>query len=461
MTSGSTIKNKIQLQIEDLSFKEKNLKSNIYNCEKQIGNLSLERENIYLKLAEFYLPSLDAHFMTGSLKFARQDVENAVQDKQRDRKKYENQMQTAIEQRRDSQKTLDEVTILLEKTVTERDKLNYMIKDFLKESKAYNELNQNIVEKETELEHNKERSAQIDSWLQKEIPAFKNNKIFQYLLQKGFGQTSYKSKVLIGKLDAIIAEKTNFLESKKLYDFLSSSSTIINEKIELSALELSELTAKKTELHKRVEYEYGLTPVLKEGQKLAEKREQLLSNIENANSEYEFYSQKRSELDNSKGAYYKEAIDKLKKYLKGDTIIELQKLAKKSELPEDDVMVERIVSIDAEIDDLKDKSKTYILERNDISKQLSKVEEIELKFCKNDYDSSRSRFDSGFNIDELLLEIRLGHTNSNNFWNTMSNHQHFKPVQTYSSPSSHSFGGGGFGGGGSFGGGGFSTSGGF
>src|SRR3990170_75844 len=101
MTSGSSVYDEISSKISELESKVNTLNRNIYDSENDIDQLTNERERCYIKLAEVYLPDLDAQSVKQTLKEVQRDVEKIFQQKQERRKELDNLMQQSAESKKE------------------------------------------------------------------------------------------------------------------------------------------------------------------------------------------------------------------------------------------------------------------------------------------------------------------------------------------------------------------------
>lgn len=471
MTSGSDVEEQINNQISKLQGQESKLNSTLHSYENKIDSLTAEREESYVSLAETYLPELDAQAIKNTLKEVQGDVQEIFRKKQLRRKELENLMQASTEKKGTLEEKLGKVTSELNQKASERDSIVKDIKAELSQHPKYPTLAKEAKTDKDNLEKNEERAKEVKADAQKKLPSYENNKIFMYLVNKSFGTEEYDSKGIIRKLDQCIAEKVDYKNSKKSYDYLRAIPELVDLEVSKRKEKLEEKISKIKAIEKEVADNHGLTAVLEEGKKLGMTREEMLKAVSKLNSEYESYASERKESDGTKDSYHKEAIQKLKGYLKGDNIAELKKLARNTPDTKDDKLVDRIEEIDYSVRELKDKAKETRDEREKLTDKLKGLKKVMDKFRSNDFESYRSYFDSDFDINTLILAYMAGKMSENSLWSKIDDNHHFRVEHhdSYSSSSSHddysssssSFGGGGFSGGGGFGGGGFSSGSGF
>jgi hypothetical protein len=485
MTSGSEIFRTIKGKIRELENQSSGLESEIYGYEAEIRKIVQEKEKAYVKLANIYLPELDAEHIQATLREVRENVENVFKEKQKRRIDLDKQIGETKRIDENYEKQISELSTELDKKASERDGLTKKVLQELEGDKKYCEL-KSVAEKARErLIQNEEIIDEVKEQAGEKIPEYEADKLFMYLLKREYGTSKYDSRGIIRRLDRWVAEKIRYDKSIKNYNFLQSMPKLMEVVLQKRKQELEEVVNKMGKIEEKVSDDKGLTRIIKQGQELEKKRAEIIEKEKQNQEIYDNAVKERERLDNEKGEYHKRAIVKLKSFLKGDSINELKERARATKGSEDDLLVDKIEEIDERIRYLKDEAKETKERRKELEKKIFDLMEIKRRFDNNDYEADRSYFDDDFNINNLLILYLAGKIAMGDLNSRIESSQHFKPRQTYSysrghykgtsydysddsdysfsSPSSSGwgFGGGGFSSGGGFGGGGFSSGGGF
>jgi hypothetical protein len=223
----------------------------------------------------------------------------------------------------------------------------------------------------------------------------------------------------------------------------------------------------------KTEKKHSLPVILEETGIMDATRENLVRQIEQLNQNYTEFENELEELEDTRGRFYNKAIGKITKYLKGQKMEALRRKAIETPDPKDDGIINSLDEVNEKLESEKEILGPLLEKQKSLAKKLKGLRSIEKEFSDNNYTSSRSRFDSGFNLNALIIAYLAGRMSVSDMKRKINNNQHFKPRETYTSYSSRSsssgssfstgggFGGGGFSTGGGFGGGRFSTGGGF
>lgn len=472
--SGSTVHKKIKEKVREVESQSEDLASQLYQVEQNITTLTAEREGCYSSLAAHYLPELDAQAVQTTLREVRGEVERVFKEKQERRSALEKLMKENRDRNHKLEDEVDGLTTQIEQQAQERDKTVGLISGDLQKNTDYTQRDEEAKKAEVRLQQYKRRVEEVEGEARKKLPAFEQNKIFNYLLKAGYGTSQYRRNGIRKRLDSWVAEKVAFGENKKCYDFLKSMPEMMKQEVARRQEELDKVVAEMEAIESEVEKQHGLPKIVAKAEKLMTQRQSLIEKDKTQDEQYATYTREREEIDSKKDPYHVQAVQQIKSFLKSEQITDLRARAKQTKGTEDDRLVDRINSIDAEIRELKDKAKYVRTERDALSTRLDELRGIEKRFRSRDYEGSYSTFSNGFDINTLLVGYMLGKITSSDLNKQIDSSQHTRTPSYHSSSdysSSHrsghssSSGFGGFGsfssGGGFGGGGGFSSGSGF
>lgn len=461
--SGEAGLSKLKGKLEETRAAQDQLSQQIGSYESRISGLTDERETAYTELATLYLPELEASDVKKNLRELQEEVRKLFREKQAKRESTEIKMKD-IDNLRDSleQKVID-LTEKLTKRGQERDSLQSVLDDNLSKNSEYTTLVSDAKSLSDKLNNDRGKSERIIADSIKKLGEYDNKRLFKYLNGRKFGTEEYEKNGIGSYIDAKIARIIGFERLRRNYEFLKGLAPAIKKEIEKTEKRLDDLEEKIENIQDSESDKVGLTKVMEEGELLDAQRRQYIEDGAKADKEYNVYAKARESMDENKDEYHIQAVDKLKKYLKGTTLNELKEKARSTQKKEDDHFVEKIETIDQSIDNIRtDIDKTRKL-RDENEVKIEGLNNLIREYRGNDYESSRSYFD-GIDFDDLLLGYMIGKYQYDNVWSNMRSKQKFKPKpqptisysRSYSSSrSSSGFGGGGFSSGRGFGGGGF------
>lgn len=430
---GSSIYDSIEERIRKVEAEQRKASSKVYDCENQINSLVSEREKAYVTLALKYLPELSAKSVAETLNEVQDTVQRLFAEKQRRRKTLEQEMEDLQSQKTELQAKLKSTTASLNLKVQERETMVIQIKADIAKSPEYKSLAETVEAERKRLAKNQTRLEIFSVEAEAKLGEYKQDKIFMYLLNKGFG-TETQAKP--SRLDAWVAKLIDYSKQLENYNYLTEMPAQMEAELDKRKSAFSKLASKLGIFQRKLENEHGLPNLVSEGEKLLAARNSLLEKITEYDQKYNEESQEVRELDSTKDRYHREAISRLKNYLQSAEIGKLKELARATPGTDDDLLVDRIENIDLAMREYKDTSKQAQKKRNEISHNLEGLKRILGEFESNDYESSRSEFESDFDINTILTWYLIGKLSHRDVMNRIEESQHFRPRQEYHSYSS-------------------------
>ena len=474
MTSGKQVYGEIQDVIQEVESQSNKIGKQIQSIQTGTKDLAQQQEDTYVQLALVYLPEMEAKAVKQTIAEVRGDVQRIFDRKNERRLQLEELLSDTSAQRTKLQSKLKVVSTDFEKTTDEKEKIESAIKNDLAQNSSYVDVDKKYQFALERLKQDKRRAEAFEEEAKAKLSAYESNNLFMYLIQRKVNTPEQEGNNLTRILDDFVARVVNFEENKKSYAFLKAMPEKMEAEIEEEKTEVDALITKMQIIRDEAVQRYKLPPVLEECRTIEKTRNDLRRAIELADNELIKYQTEITQNDEKKGTYHLEAIKKLKGYLSGETLTKLKELARSTPSQEDDNLVERIESISDQFEKEKDRITDLKKQQSEIQRKLEELRGIERNFDSNDYDSSRSTFSSGFDVNSLLTGFILGKYSASHVNSEIGNNHHLKPVETYHSSSSDwsssssswggsssSHSGGGFSSGGGFGGGGSRTGGGF
>lgn len=439
---GSDIYDSLKDKIREVERESEAKEREVFGVERSITSMTEERETVYVKLALKYLPNLEADSVKSTLHEVQAEVQELVKRKQIRRQELDNAIESEKKKMENLEKRLGENTSTLDQLSLSKTEIESKIAKTLSENSSYTELDAKTQSAKERLEQNERRIDEMEELARTKLPAYSNNKIFNYLLERNFGTENYSSTGIISRLDSLAAEFISFESQKKTYDFLRAMPELMQQEIKVRQRDLMELISEMQKVESSTAKEYGIGEVLVSIESSLKTRKDLVAKQEREKETYKDYISQRDELDSSKDPYYQRAVQELKEYLKGESIQELKRRARETPDQEDDYLVQRIEELDSEVRRLKDNAKQKRSEREAVDKKLSGLKDVESTYTRMDYEARRSRFGDEFDLDSLITGYMLGQWDTRHITSEMERHHYLKEEPTYHSSSSY----GGYGG---------------
>ncbi len=304
---------------------------------------------------------------------------------------------------------------------------------------------------------------------------YENDPLFIYLWRRGYGTSGYHANPLFRYLDGWVAKLCRYGDARANYSMLTeiprrlkahADKVRSGANVEFEKLEQLELEAAEAD---------GI-PVLQQSlEQTREALEELGDKLTGQQKSHQALLRRKDSYAAGEDRYFVQAVEYLASELLRDDIATLDRDARLTPMPADDVVVSRIFDLRSDKQAVGE-----ILERHRASlkthrERLNELESLRLEFKRQRYDGGSSVFADGNLVGMMLNEFLRGVLSRDGLWREISR-QHRRRTK-HSNPnfgtggfsrhrstwgSGDSWGGIGRGGGGfSGGGGGFKTGGGF
>ncbi len=435
MTKGKKVLGDIRKQVKTLQEEDSKLSTSLSASEARITRLTEEREQTYDRLAQFYLPSLDAETVQKTLHEKQEVVRDLFQQQQDHRKRVEAQLRENHELREGVNTSLDSIVSTLGDQETAINQVRGQIAEELQQNPEYQ-----TALRGAQLAHEKvaQLQKQYDSFKEQatqNLKAYRDNKFFTYLEKRGFATDEQQGNRFSRFFDRLVAQRINYSSQKAKYDRLLFLPKAMERLVKETDDQRAELVAGVRRLEAEVETSHNLPTLRDEYDLFQKKKRDKTSELERLDEQNQRYAVELHDLESTKGAYHKQAIGNLKSYLKGQNIAALKARVRDTPGSEDDSLVERIEQIDLEVRQLKDQAKDVKKQRESRQEKINGLRTLERNFVAKDYEIDRSYFSSGFDPNSFLVGYLAGQYSLPDVTRAMESHHHFEPLPqpTYSS----------------------------
>lgn len=305
----------------------------------------------------------------------------------------------------------------------------------------------------------REKASRAEAELDDKQHTYRDDPLFSYLWDRGFGTAAYSAGPVIRTLDGWVAHLCNFAAARTSFDLLNKLPNYLKEKSSSLTTRAEGLKSKAEAMRAESEKRHGV-PALAKKVELAERhahasranhqaRQDLIDELEDrlarfAGQEDKEYAQIQARLQG--------LIERIPRD-------DLMALARNTATDKDDKLVESLIRLDQDIEAAQQAIRDAEGDERRARDALNSAKAMRRKFKDKGYDNSRYRFRKW--NDSWLDGYVAGTVTSNVLWSDISRSASYSsPSSSYSSYGSSSSSGG-FGSGGGFGGGSFSSGGGF
>jgi chromosome segregation ATPase len=305
---------------------------------------------------------------------------------------------------------------------------------------AYQEQRAITEDAERKAQHAREKSVRSDEERQNKGHAYQQDVLFMYLWDRHYGLPEYKANPLVRWLDGKVARLIGFADARANYSRLNE----IPERLHEHAESLEKVAIEEFEALRALDTSARETDGIPALEQKMDDEQAILDSIDQridqARQNLQSLTSQKAKFATSDDEYSNKAIHYLANEYQRDDLMELRRDAMMTPLPDDDIIVSRLMTnetnqreLEASISGLRE-----MIKQNQT--KLNELEELRRDFKRNRFDHPGSTFSDKAMILMMLGQLMNGMMDRRTFWKVLKQQQHYRPQ--YSDPT---FGSGGFG----------------
>ncbi len=393
----------------------------------ELGQLSGDRGDALLDLAQHYLPELSAEAVARTLPEIRQWVRDLLVRKQQHVVELDSQIR-AIEEERDREEArLADASAELDAMEAKQEELAKKVSDKLAADPEFSALSNKAGEAEAALQRSEANLAEIEQDSLRKLPAYEKSSLFMYLWNRKFGTPEYQSTGITRSTDQWLARYIGFREARKGYEFLKTTPGHMREVI---AEDRQALNLVMEELERRrdiVAKEFGLTDLLERLKVLSARRTEVVQKLETIEKRSQELQAERTRVDDTRGPYYQEAIQKFRDYLEKIEPRMLAERARSTPAVEDDLIVARLEGLTEEMAQVSEQVRHRQQVVGFLTQHLQSLGTLINRYRAAGFDSARALFTSHFDVLSELRQVREGRGSYEAFWQRLRKSHRWGP----------------------------------
>lgn len=393
---------------------------------ERLQALLAQRSALLERLARHYLPELTPHSAKLHGAGLRESLERIWTRREARRLELEQALEQRERERLRSEAELNGVTTALEAQVERREALEAELAARLAADGEFRARSEAAAAAELELSRNEARQAELDAEVREKLPAYDRDPLFQYLVRRGFGSGSYRSRGLIRRLDRWVARLTRFEQQRRSYDFLRSAPALVAAEIERRQADFEALMDQVEAQRDALEAELGLDGVRAEGDRLGAERDRLTLALSQAAEATAGLRAERAGLDQERCHFYGEALAAVKGALGQAGSAELAERARTTPDPRDDALVIELEDAARAAADLEAEVAADLRQLSGLETRAAELESLLQRYRLQNFDAARSEFRTGAPLAELA-RFEAGELAAEELWRQIEARQSFRP----------------------------------
>lgn len=440
MISGQETLDSIDTAIQKMRGKIADAENLLEERSSRILTLGQEEFSQYRELARLRVKLLVADQMTTFPDEADTTVQGLLNRRQAELDELQQDV-LLVQQLREALKKKRKVQAeTVNKAAEAVDDAEKKTQDRLHTDPAYNKQFETTKEAERTLLHAREKADQWEKEHESKSKPYREDPLFMYLWDRGFGTTTYQAGSLTRWLDSKVAALIRFAEARVNYGKLQEIPQRLREHANQVQKEAEHEFAALKALDERAKEEDGILPL----EQTLTKEEESLKAID---QELQENQAKRQELEKLQMEYaagqdklYLQAVDFLSNAMRREDLQRLRSKALATPFPEDDLIIARLLGLEAEERELNNAIRELQNSILNQQKRLKELENLRWEFKRNRYDRAGTVFSDPAVIYTMLGNLINGVLTSEAFWRMLKQQRQYR--QRRADPG---FGSGGFG----------------
>lgn len=413
--SGPEALRSLDRALDDIRRDEKQMTRLSADATARVSRLREIEAEQFIALAELRLDPARKTEITGDISRAEKQArsilekhESQFNDIAERLDSIDQEIKSIVEKRQKAQE-------VYEKAEAELDALSGEVFKTLKTDEKYQAQLTKANEAKSVAEHALKKTEVAEADREEKGKPYREDPLFMYLWESGYGTSSYSSNNLVRFFDKMIADMVRYHDAKPNFAILNEIPMRLREHAEHLLEDADKEHAKLKKLEDKAFDAAGG----KSYRVNSEKAEKEIAAIDEAQvrleDERDELARNHSKLADGGDTAYHEAVETLTDGLQRETISELYEQARQTSSREDDLIIrkidavrEEIVEQETDLAEAKGRLKTLAARRREL-------EDIEWEFKKSNFDDPRMKFDDDL-IEDVLEEFLKGAITAAGYW---------------------------------------------
>lgn len=393
----------------------------------ELGQLSAGKGDALLELARHYLPALTRQAVEITWAEARDGVLDVLQRKETHATRLAAELEQLDRQRHASEAELTNVNTRLDAANERQERLTQAVSEALSTDAAFADSANRAAEAEASLQRAEANLDEIEQDALGKLPSYEQSALFMYLYRRQFGTPQYRSRGYTRSLDQWLSRYIGYPEARKGYEFLKSTPQHMREVIADDRLALNTVLDELERRRDAVAQELGLTDTIAEVHSLTDQRAQLVESLAELERRTQTLQSERLQVDDPRGHYYHEAIERFRAMLAKADPRALAEQAKLTATTQDDAIVDRLQGLHTEMEHVSEQVRQRQQTVARLTQHLQAVGTIINRFRAAGFESQRSEFDDAVDVAGELHAALESQADYEGLWQRLRRAQRWTP----------------------------------
>jgi hypothetical protein len=394
-------------------------------ARSRLDAIAAERLQAVHALARLQLPELSDAAAEAAWPEAVPELRRLEQERDARVAELQRELADADTARRRADERLRDVTTELDAIVARREAIGAEVAAALAADPAYAEARLQVTQAEVGLARDLERSEELQTEAKELLPAYRDSRLFQYLLRRGFGTAEYRGRGFAARMDRRLADFIGWPRAIAGYRFLTTTPEVVRLEVERRTALVQERVAALTAREDELEAQRGLPAVVAEGELVGRRREAALREVELVQQRTGAAHTALRDEGGGRGRFHGIALQRLAEWLGRAEVAALERRARATPDPQDDALVAQLRATSEELQQAAAAVPALEAEARRLDSVADGLDAVLVRFRRAEFDAGRSWF-TPIDAGQLVHEVRNGRLHWEDLWSRLQAEHRFR-----------------------------------
>ncbi|VAW22533.1 hypothetical protein MNBD_ALPHA12-1904 [hydrothermal vent metagenome] len=416
--------------VRDIRREENDVSKRLSRSSERVAKIRESEAELFRKLAALRLDSDMQKQIEGQLSRAEREARNVLKSHAASFASSEQQIELLDEKiaalAEDRRKALTNIDVHQEKLKALAKQISTIIAndpEFEKKRAVANQLQaiaNESLKKTTQAEADQEQKGR----------PYRQDPLFSYLWEKGYGTTNYKANNLVRLLDAKVARFIGYQDARTNFSMLNEIPLRLREHAERQMEAAEKAEEALDEIEARAVTKAGGDPIKKALAETQNRIEAIDREMVKAEDERDELVKKLRQLAEGREPAFAKAVKNLAKAMQGREIIDLMAQARQTRTVDDDIIISKIDDARVRLIDEENETGELRERLKVLARRRRELEDIAWEFKKSQFDDPRSVFRRDELVGDLLNEFLHGAITAASYWGQWQRSQNWRAGTT-------------------------------
>jgi len=425
--SGPVVHQQLMQAYQEAQHELETARGHVAAAGAELSELTEHRGESLVNLAQHYLPELTDEAIRKTWAEAQETVYGVLQRQEQHSLRLASQIDNLSNSRTNAEGRFRTISASLDAANETQGEIATAVSQELSADASFAQLSDRAAEAEAALQRAEANLAEIEQDVRRKLPSYENSSLFMYLQKQGFLTPAYEKRGLTRSVDQWLGRYIGYREARQGYEFLKSTPVHMKEVIAEDRAALNTVLDALEKQRDVVAGKHGLPQAIEKTKVLTGQRTEVLSELEKIETDTKSVQNERTEIEDTRGSYYREAIGKFRDMIAAADPNALAHRARSTPEMEDDQIVSTLQGVSHEIDQIGSQVRDRQVRIEQLTTHLQSVGSIISRFRAAGFDSQRAQFSGSEDVVEELRAARDGRGNFEDVWQRIRRSQRWGP----------------------------------